>query len=144
MMENIGYSRLIGNVNAPWINTAAKTYAIATKSHGVAHPSQPNYLAITSGSTQGINSDRTVTVKAPNLVDQLEAHGKTWKAYMQSLFAHGNTDKLATSAGDYARKHDPFVSYADIQHNPTRMANIVDFSQFANDLANNTAPDFAW
>jgi phosphatidylinositol-3-phosphatase len=144
MMENTGYHSLIGNPNAPWINAAAQTYASATNYYGVAHPSQPNYFAITSGSVQGVDSDSTVTVHAHNLVDQLEAHGKTWKAYMQSLFAHGNTNKLASSAGDYVRKHNPFASYADIQQKPARMANIVDFSQFSSDLTKKTLPNFVW
>lgn len=144
IMENTSSSALLGNPDAPWINRAARTYALATRYYGVAHPSQPNYLALTSGSTQGVSSDETVTVQAPNLVDQLEAHGHSWKAYMQSLFAGGNSDKLASAAGDYVRKHDPFVSYADIQHNPARMARIVDAGQFAGDLAANRVPDFVW
>lgn len=146
MMENTSYASLIGNPNAPWINTAAATYGLATNYHGVSHPSQPNYIAATSGALNGVTSDNTITIDVPNIVDQLEAHGKTWKAYMQSLFAGGNTNKLADSAGNqlYERKHDPFVSYADVQDNPARMANIVDFSQFATDLADNTVPDFSW
>jgi hypothetical protein len=87
-----------------------------------------------------------VTIDVPSIVDQLEAKGKTWKAYMQSIFAGGNTDKLADSAGDqlYERKHNPFVSYRDVQTNPARMANIVDFSQLQTDLVNNTVPDYVW
>jgi len=146
MMENTSYSSLIGNANAPWINSAAATYGLATNYFGVAHPSQPNYIAATSGSTNGVVDDNDVTIDVPNIVDQLESHGKTWKAYMQSLFADGNTDKLAHSAGNqlYERKHNPFVSYADVQSNPARMANIVDFSQFDSDLANNAVPNYTW
>ncbi len=146
MMENTSYTSLIGNPNAPFINSAAATYGLATNYYGVFHPSQPNYIAATSGSTNGVNSDNDTTLNVPNIVDQLETHGKTWKAYMQSIFAGGNTDKLAHSAGNqlYERKHDPFVSYQDVQSNPARMANIVDFSQFATDLANNTVPDYSW
>ncbi|HYK84312.1 MAG TPA: alkaline phosphatase family protein [Ktedonobacteraceae bacterium] len=146
MMENTSYASLIGNPNAPWINAAAATYGLATNYTGVTHPSQPNYIAATSGSLQGVTNDNTTNVNATNIVDQLEANGKTWKAYMQSLFANGNTNKLADSAGNqlYERKHDPFVSYVDVQSNAARMANVVDFSQFATDLANNTVPDFSW
>src|SRR5690348_9221152 len=54
MMENTGYDSLIGNPNAPWINFAASTYGLATNYDGVAHPSQPNYIAATSGSTNGV------------------------------------------------------------------------------------------
>lgn len=144
VMENSSYSSLLGNPDAPWINRAARTYALATRYYGVAHPSQPNYLALTSGSTQNVSSDETITLQVPNLVDQLETHGHSWKAYMQSLAAQGNRDQLAATAGDYVRKHDPFVSYADIQHNPARMANIVDFRQFAGDLQANRVADFTW
>jgi phosphatidylinositol-3-phosphatase len=145
MMENTSYTSLIGNPNAPWINHAATTYGLATNYFGVAHPSQPNYIAATSGSTQGVSSDSDVTLNVPNIVDQLEANGKTWRAYMQSLsLCNGNL--LASSCGNqlYERKHDPFVSYADVQNNPSRMANIVDFSQFSTDLASKNVPDFAW
>src|SRR5205807_3840794 len=85
MMENTGYKSLIGNANAPWINSAAATYGLATNYYGVSHPSQPNYIAATSGSTNGVTNDNDVTINVPNIVDQLEANGKTWKAYMQSL-----------------------------------------------------------
>jgi hypothetical protein len=146
MMENTSYTSLIGNSNAPWINSAATTYGLAANYTGVTHPSQPNYIAATSGSTNGVSDDSTVAINVPNIVDQLEAKGKTWKAYMQSIFAGGNTDKLAASAGDqlYERKHNPFVSYLDVQNNPARMANIVDFSQLHTDLVNKTVPDYVW
>ncbi|MGH2514691.1 MAG: alkaline phosphatase family protein [Ktedonobacterales bacterium] len=145
MMENTSYSSLIGNPNAPWINAAAATYGLATNYTGVTHPSQPNYIAATSGSTNGVTSDNTTTIDVHNIVDQLEAGGKTWKAYMQSL-ALCNGNVLADACGNqlYERKHDPFVSYADVQSNPARMANVVDFSQFSTDLATNTVPDFSW
>ena len=145
MMENTGYKSVIGNPNAPWINAAAATYGLATNYFGVSHPSQPNYIAATSGSTNGVTGDSNVTLNVTNIVDQLEANGKTWKAYMQSLsLCNGNL--LASACGNqlYERKHDPFVSYADVQSNPARLANIVDLSQFAANLANNTVPDYSW
>src|SRR6266536_1181031 len=80
MMENTSYTSLIGNPNAPFINSAAATYGLATNYFGVTHPSQPNYIAATSGSTNGVVNDNDVTIKVPNIVNQLESHGKTWKA----------------------------------------------------------------
>jgi phosphatidylinositol-3-phosphatase len=144
MMENTSYTSLIGNSNAPWINFAAKTYGLATSYFGVTHPSQPNYIAATSGSTNGVTSDADVTINVPNIVDQIEASGRTWKAYMQSFSLC--VTPLDSVCGNqlYERKHDPFVSYQDVQNNPARLANIVDFSQFATDLANNTVPDYSW
>ncbi len=145
MMENTSYASLIGNPNAPWINSAATTFGLATSYFGVAHPSQPNYIAATSGSTNGVIDDSDITIDVTNIVDQLESHRKTWKAYMQSLsLCNGNL--LAHSCGNqlYERKHNPFISYLNVQTNPSRLAQIVDFSQFATDLANNTVPKFAW
>jgi len=145
MMENTGIEALLGNPNAPWINQAVETYGVAGNYYGVTHPSQPNYIAATSGSTHGVTADTDVTIDVPNIVDQLESNGKSWKAYMQSYaLCNGNT--LATSCGNqlYERKHNPFISYLDVQSNPSRVAKIVDFSQFATDLANNTVPDYSW
>jgi phospholipase C len=145
MMENTGFTSLIGNSNAPFVNSAAATYGLATNYTGVTHPSQPNYIAATSGGLNGVLDDNDTTINVPNIVDQLESHGKTWKAYMQSLsLCNGNL--LAHACGNqlYERKHDPFVSYQDVQTNAARMANIVDFSKFATDLANNTVPDYSW
>ena len=144
MMENTSYSHLIGNPNAPWINQAAQTYGLATNYTGVSHPSQPNYIAATSGSTNGVTGDGNVTIDVPNIVDQLEAHGKTWKAYMQSYSLC--TDPLAAACGNqlYERKHNPFVSYTDVQTNAARMANIVDFSQLGADLSSGSAADYNW
>jgi len=152
MMENTGYASLIGNANAPWINLAAKTYGLATNYTGVTHPSQPNYIAATSGGTNTVTGDGDTTINVPNIVDQLESHGKTWKAYMQSLsLCASKLDSLCTSSTStpltnslYARKHDPFVSYADVQYNPARMAKIVDLSNMSGDLASGNVADYVW
>jgi hypothetical protein len=145
MMENTGYQALVGNPNAPWINQAIAKYGVATNYYGVTHPSQPNYIAATSGAKNGVNDDNDITVDVPNIVDQLESHGKTWKGYMQS-YSLCNGNPLAHACGNqlYERKHNPFITYKDVQTNPSRVANIVDFSQFASDLANNTVPDYSW
>jgi len=144
MMENTSYTSLIGNPNAPFINAAAANYGLATNYFGVTHPSQPNYIAATSGSTNGVINDNDVTINVANIVDQLEANGKSWKAYMQSYSLC--TTPLDHACGNqlYERKHNPFISYQDVQSNPARVANIVDFSQFATDLASGNVADYTW
>src|SRR5260370_34305771 len=82
MMENTSFTSLIGNPNAPWINFAAANYGLATNYTGVSHPSQPNYIAATSGSLNGVFNDNDVTINVPNIVDQLESHGTSCKASM--------------------------------------------------------------
>lgn len=144
MMENTGYNTLIGNSNAPFINFAAATTGLATNYYGVAHPSQPNYIGATSGALNGVVDDNDITIDVPSVVDQLESHHKTWKAYMQSYSLCSTPLDHACGNQLYERKHNPFISYADVQNNPARVANIVDFSQFATDLANNTVANYIW
>ena len=86
VMENEELSAVVGSSQAPYVTGLAHRYALATGYYGIAHPSLPNYLAMTGGSTFGIHSDCTdCSVDAPNLVDQLEAAKVSWKAYMEGL-----------------------------------------------------------
>jgi phospholipase C len=144
MMENTGYNALIGNPNAPWINAAANRYGLATNYFGVVHPSQPNYIAATAG-IQGSDTDNDETLTVPNIVDQLESNGKTWKAYMQS-YSLCNGNALAHACGNqlYERKHNPFISFADVQSSPARVANIVDLGQLNADIAAGNVADYTW
>ena len=84
-----------------------------------------------------------------NIVDQLENHNLSWKAYMQSMPTTGYTGAASpVIAGKpvqlYVQKHNPFDYFTDIRNNPARMQKIVPFSQFGQDLANNTVPNFVW
>jgi hypothetical protein len=144
MMENTGIEALLGNPNAPWINQAVQKYGVAGNYYGVTHPSQPNYIAATAGTRAGVPNDNDVTVDLPNIVDQLESHGKSWTGYMQSYSLC--TTKLDHACGNqlYERKHNPFVSFADVQSSSERMAKLVDFSQFSTDLASGDVPDYSW
>jgi len=144
MMENTGYNKLIGDPNAPFINFVAATSGLATNYFGISHPSQPNYIAATSGSTNGVADDNDTTIDVPNIVDQLESHGKSWKGYMQSYLLCATPLDHACGNQLYERKHNPFISYKDVQSNSARVANIVDFSQLAADLASNHVPDYVW
>jgi phosphatidylinositol-3-phosphatase len=143
MMENTGYDTLVGNPNAPWINAAIAQYGVATNYFGASHPSQPNYIAATAGIT-GANSDNDETLAVPNIVDQLESAGKTWTAYMQSYSLCATPLDHACGNQLYERKHNPFITFADVQSSPARIGHIVDYSQFAGDLAGNTVPDYSW
>ena len=124
MMENTGYDTLIGNPNAPFTNFAAATTGLATKYYGVAHPSQPNYIGATSGALNGVVDDNDITIDVPNVVDQLEARGKSWKAYMQSYSLCSTPLDHACGNQLYERKHNPFISFQDVQSNPARVADL--------------------
>ena len=144
MMENTGFDSLIGNPNAPFINEAAGQFGLATNYFGVTHPSQPNYIAATAGVT-GPTSDDNETLAIPNIVDQVEGSGRTWKGYMQS-YSLCNGNALARACGNqlYERKHNPFITFADVQSNPARIANIVDFGRLSSDLASGNVANYVW
>jgi hypothetical protein len=140
VLENRGYSSVVGNSSAPYLNSLIADYGLATNYHAVGSPSQPNYLALVSGSTQGISDDGSHDVSAPNLADQLEAAGKTWAAYEQGFpspcFMGDTSSGGPDGAGPYVRKHNPFISFTSISGDPGRCAHITDFSSFDPAAAN--------
>jgi phosphatidylinositol-3-phosphatase len=143
VLENHEYDDIIGRPSAPFLNTLAAEGAVAANYHAVTHPSLPNYLALTGGSTFGFaGSDcMTCSVSARNLVDELEAAGISWKAYMQDL---PSVCSFKTSSGGYIRRHDPFMYYRDIAHNRSRCRNIVPATELWRDLTRHSLPRFIW
>lgn len=113
MLENYGYSNIIGSSNAPHINALVNDpkAALFTQSYGLSHPSQPNYIMLYSGYNQGIIDDNTAT-NSPfhtcNLGASLIANGYTFTGFSESLPSVGS---LTTSSGNYARKHCPWVNW---------------------------------
>src|SRR3989440_6368175 len=143
VMENHSYGQIIGSGSAPYINSLAARYGLATNYFAVTHPSLPNYLALTGGSTFGITSDCTTCfVSAPNIaVDRVEASGRTWKAYMESMPG----PCFVGDSYPYMQKHDPFFYYDDIRTNPAECAKVVPYASLSSDLASAaTTPNFVW
>jgi hypothetical protein len=139
VMENEEYGDVVGQRSTPYINGLVKRYALATAMYAVSHPSLPNYLALTGGSTFGISSDCTdCTVSATSVVDQLERAGLTWKAYMEDYPGNCFT---GPQAGDYARKHDPFIYYA---RDRRWCGAIVPLDRLAMDERAGSLPRFIW
>ncbi len=148
VLENHSQQSVIGDPNAPFITSLAQQYASAGNYYGVTHPSEPNYLALLSGSNWWLNTDNpSVRLDHVNLVDELEAAGKTWAGYMEAMPADNKTTDYWPSSADklYASKHNPFVLFNDIRNDPARMANVKPYTAFAGDLAKiETTPDFAF
>jgi Phosphoesterase family len=125
VMENRSYSQVIG---APYIAGLARQGASMTDSHGVRHPSEPNYLALWSGSTQGLTDDSCPHTYSGSLGEQLLGAGKTVVGYNESMPSDGYT---GCGSGGYARKHNPladFAATATAAHNRTFAAFPTDFS----------------
>ena len=142
VMENLDYSSALAT---PGIASLAGRYASATSYYAVAHPSLPNYLALTSGSTWGISSDCTdCYVSVPNLFSQLSAAHVSFAAYFEGISTSCYLD--AFGGADYAGKHNPFRYYADVRANRSLCAHIEPYSRLAGLLAGPSAavPRFVW
>jgi hypothetical protein len=112
VMENHSYAEIMGNPAAPFINTLAGHGALFTRSHAITHPSQPNYLALFSGGTQGITDDSCPhQFTAPNLAADLRTAGKSFAGYAEDLPGPGSP---VCSAGEYARKHAPWTDFSNV------------------------------
>jgi len=113
MMENRDYKLVIGSSQAPYINkTLVPKAALMTNSHAIGHPSEPNYLAFFSGSTQGVTDDSCPhTFSTTNVGAELLSAGKTFAGYSESMPSNGYT---GCGTGEYARKHNPWVNFTNV------------------------------
>ncbi|HET9078312.1 MAG TPA: alkaline phosphatase family protein [Acidimicrobiales bacterium] len=110
IMENRGLRQIDGSGSAPYINRLGRQCGVATDYSGVAHPSLPNYIALTSGSTQGITDDAEPAghrLAVPSIFSLL---GPGWRALAESMPT--NCDR--TTGGRYAARHNPAVYYTNI------------------------------
>jgi hypothetical protein len=135
VLENKSEQDILGSPSAPYLNSLIEQYGLANDYQGVAHPSQPNYLALFSGSTQDVFDDGVHDVSAPSIADQLEAAGRTWRVFAEDLPAGPCfTGASATPGPDgqelYVRKHNPAVSFISISGSPDRCANIQPLAAF--------------
>jgi len=160
-MENENYGPLeapthkgdyiVTNGRAPYLNGPVKySGSLLSEMYATTHPSDPNYLAVTGGSTFGRTDNPTVgqdRINARNLGDLLEAQGKTWKGYAEGMAYPCDTSTHNNAAGGYYLPDDePFMLYADVIGNQKRCAaHNQPFSQMATDLRKaSTTPNFVW
>jgi phosphatidylinositol-3-phosphatase len=140
VFENQEVDDVLGSSDAPTFNRLGSQYATISNYTAVAHPSLPNYLALVSGSTQGIDSDCTDCIVAGrSLADTLAASRKTWKTYAEGLPRTGFT---GASSGRYAKKHNPFV-YFRRNVKPARLQRVVPLSRFLPDVRGRRLPTFS-
>ena len=142
VMENKEQSEVLGNRDAPYFERLRRRSGTAARSYGVTHPSLPTYIALISGSTQGITDDCTdCSANAPNLAGQLERAHRTWGAYLQGLPA---PCARPARAGRYAKKHDPFAYDDAIAASPARCRHRVPLTRLAGDIRRDRLPDFVF
>ncbi|MXM64520.1 acid phosphatase [Streptomyces sp. HUCO-GS316] len=110
--ENQRYDAIIGSAEAPYINELARQGASLTEFFAITHPSQPNYLALFSGSTQAVSDNSCPhTLTARNLGTQLRQAGLSFVGYAESLPHVGFT---GCTSGAYVRRHNPWVNFTNL------------------------------
>ena len=128
VMENHAFNEIIGTPQARYVNSLARRGALLTRSYAVTHPSEPNYLALFSGSTHGVSGDPCpTTLNAPNLAADLIGKHLTFAGYAEGLPAPGSQ---VCWHGEYARKHVPWTDFRNV---PAGMN--LPFSSFPQDFA---------
>ena len=132
MMENKTFDEALqGNYTA----SLASKYALATNYHAITHPSLPNYLALTSGSTWGIKGDDYQALpRGEDLGSELTSAGVSWRAYMENM-----TNGCLDSSEPYKLGHNPFAFYCG-----QCPSNVVPLSQLDADLSGGDTPNFVW
>jgi hypothetical protein len=142
VLENHEYGQVLGNPDAPYINSLAESGALAEAYYGIMHPSLPNYLSLTGGSTFGIRRDcPDCLVEGENIVDQLEEAGISWKAYMEDM---PHPCFWPAYHGLYDKDHNPFMHYTDVATVWSRCGRVVPASQLVQDESSGGLPRFVW
>jgi hypothetical protein len=112
VLENHDFESIIGSDEAPYINSLVAQAALFTDSHGVTHPSQPNYLWLFSGDNQGVTNDACPnTFSTEHLGNLLLTSALGFAGYSEDLPAEGST---VCNSGQYARKHNPWVNFTNV------------------------------
>jgi phosphatidylinositol-3-phosphatase len=116
VMENKSYSQVMHSSSAPFMRELGSACGIATNFHAETHPSLPNYLAMTSGSTHGVHDDAPPSahrIRGQSIFSQL---GSGWRALQESM----PTACRRTSSGRYAVKHNPAAYYTGLRRSCPR------------------------
>ena len=129
-LENKGYPQIIGNPDAPYINSLVERGTLFTNSYAVFHPSYPNYIAFFSGSDQGVAANSCIEgapFKSENLYTELKKVNKSFAWYSEDLPAAGSS---VCQAGSYVEKHNPTTVFSNVEGSANKP-----FSAFPSDFS---------
>ncbi len=143
-LENHSYGDVVGNPSMPYYNSLINQYGLAQNFFANVHGSFPDYVMLTTGEliTQagwGLPDDFPISID--NIQRELVNAGKTWKVYAEGLPSVGYT---GPDQYPYVKRHNPFAYMSDSPAGSAQARNIVPFTQFATDLANNSLPNFSF
>ena len=143
VLENEERESIIGNPAAPYLNQLARTWGLATNYTAIGHPSEPNYIALVAGSTDGVTNDANYDLRGASLFDQVEASGRIWQVAAQNYpgqcYLRATASGGPDGPGTYVRKHNPAISFLSISRTPARCARIGNFKGF-----DPAAASFTW
>ena len=115
VFENQSAKHVIGNRGLPFVNRIARRCGLATNFFAEAHPSLPNYIAMTSGGTQGVTGDSSGPLSADNIYAQVKRSGREWRHYAFGM--PSNCDRRDAPDSDraiYTAHHQPPLFYRNI------------------------------
>jgi acid phosphatase len=139
--ENQSFEDVVGSTSMPYLNGLISQGALATRFFADYHGSISAYFMITTGESVTTDSSFQEKITIDNIVRQLAAANKSWKAYAQSIPSVGF---LGSTSGEYVKWHNPFAYFNEIITNSAQAANIVPFTQLPLDLAANALPSFSF
>lgn len=116
-LENQDFDKIIGNPDAPYINSLVKEGTLFTNSHANTHPSYPNYLDFFAGDDNGVKDDACIDhsiLNTPNLYTILKTVGKTFAWYSEDL---PKTGSKVCEFEDYVAKHNPTSIFKNVPGN---------------------------
>jgi phosphatidylinositol-3-phosphatase len=141
MEENLTYSSFQSMRSAnpspiPYTDSLASSCGSETFMHAATHPSQPNYMAASSGDPTGVG----VYSYDDNIFHQAQVAGNTWRDY-----AGGMTTNCGPKNTTYKPGHTPAFWYKDLR-SPKNTCKLYDVpeAQLFSDIANNSLPTYAW
>jgi hypothetical protein len=110
-MENRASSQVEESSSAPFLGRLGAECAVATNYSGISHPSLPNYIALTSGTTAGITDDSDPSAHPLSIPSIFSLLGSNWRALDESM----PSNCALTSDGNYAVRHNPAAYYTNIR-----------------------------
>jgi acid phosphatase len=141
MFENQEYEKLIGNPHAPYINSLAQQYAVATNFYANTHPSIGDYFMITTGSVVTNDLYYASLYDGDNLARLFGQQGITWKASLESLPSVGYQGDRAYP---YVKSHNPFAYFSDVHFVAEENASMVPLTQLDSDISSGALPSFVY
>jgi acid phosphatase len=139
IFENQELEKSLDNSNMPWLSNLAHQNAYASNYFADTHPSLPNYFMLTTGQLVTNSNDFGGEVDGDNIVREMVAAGKSWKAYEESIPSPGY---LSDKGQPYEKTHDPAAYFIDVRRVPQQAANLVPLTQLQTDMAAGTLPNF--